>query len=88
MWLAKCAIIIKLLSVGLHLEGPFINKVKKGCHHEDLIRTSVSKEKVRDCYGDSLEGVKIITLAPDLEGALGTIAWLSKEHKDIQIAIG
>lgn len=74
--------------VGLHLEGPFIDKGKKGCHHEGHIRATVSKDEFQECYGDNLEGVKIITLAPDLVGALDTIKWLSKEHKDIQIGIG
>ena len=36
-------------------------------------------------YGGSLDGVKIITLAPELSGAMKTIEWLSKEHKDIII---
>ena len=62
--------------------------MKKGCHHEGHIRPSVTKEELQECYGDNLEGVKIITLAPDIPGALETIGWLSKEYKDIQIAIG
>lgn len=74
--------------LGLHLEGPFITKSKKGCHREDYIRESVNKEELMECYGESLKGVKIITLAPELPGALETIKWLCKEYKDIQISIG
>lgn len=74
--------------IGLHLEGPFITRVKKGCHHEDYIRESISKEKLLECYGDNLSGVKIITLAPEIPGALQAIEWLRKEYKDIQISIG
>ena len=76
--------------VGLHLEGPFITKTKKGCHHEGNIRDTVpvSKEALLDCYGEDLKGVKIITLAPELPGALGTIEWLKQEYKDMLISIG
>jgi len=70
------------------LEGPFITKTKKGCHCERHIRDTISKEKLLECYGKSLDGVKIITLAPELPGALETIKWLHKEHKDIKISIG
>jgi len=69
------------------LEGPFISKQKKGCHDINFIRDSVSEEELLDCYG-SLNGVKIITLAPELPGAMETIEWLSKEYKHIIIAIG
>jgi len=50
--------------------------------------TTVSKDELSKCYGESLEGVKIITLAPELDGTLDTIKWLNKEHKDIEISIG
>ena len=74
--------------IGLHLEGPFITKMKKGCHNEENLRNTVSKDELSKCYGESLEGVKIITLAPELDGALDTIEWLNKDHKDIEISIG
>ena len=70
------------------MEGPFISKEKRGCHYEANIQNSVSKEKLLKCYGDDLQGVRIITLAPDVDGALETIKWLDEEYKHIQIAIG
>lgn len=70
------------------MEGPFISKLKKGCHIESHIRDSASKEELLQCYGGSLDGVKIITLAPELPGAMETIEWLSNEHKNIVISIG
>ena len=75
--------------VGLHLEGPFITKTKRGCHREGNIRDTVpvSKEVLLKCYGD-LKGVQIITLAPELLETLDTIEWLRKEYKDMQISIG
>ena len=63
--------------------------MKKGCHHSDHIRDTVSKKELLKCFGDSLKGVKIITLAPELPGALDTIEWLKKEYKDdMQVSIG
>ena len=75
--------------VGLHLEGPFITKMKRGCHPEDNIRDTVpvSKDALLKCYGD-LKGVQIITLAPELLERLDTIELLKKEYKDMQISIG
>ena len=70
------------------MEGPFITRMKRGCHNEENIRDTVSKEELCKCYGKNLDGVKIITLAPELDGALDTIVWLNKEHKDIEISIG
>ena len=70
------------------MEGPFISKKKKGCHIESHIIEEVSKDRLLDLYGGSLNGVKIITLAPELPGAMETIEWLSKEHKNIIISIG
>ncbi|XP_065886507.1 N-acetylglucosamine-6-phosphate deacetylase-like [Dysidea avara] len=74
--------------IGLHLEGPFISKDKKGCHIESHIKEVVSKEDLLNCYGRNLSGVKIITLAPELPEAMDTIEWLSEEHKEIVISIG
>ena len=70
------------------MEGPFISTKKKGCHIESHIKDKVSKNDLLDCYGGSLNGVKIITLAPELSGAMETIKWLSEEHKEIVISIG
>jgi len=62
---------------GVHLEGPFINKEKKGAHEECLISSlSNGMSDVREVYG-SLENVSIITLAPELPGALDVVRQLT-----------
>lgn len=50
---------------GLHLEGPWINKVRRGAHIENLIQVP-SLEDVKDLieYGKGV--IKIITLAPEM----------------------
>ena len=51
--------------LGLHLEGPWINPVKKGAHIEDLIH-SPSIEQVRDLLEYGRGVIKMITLAPEV----------------------
>lgn len=59
--------------LGLHLEGPFINKQRKGAHEEATLQEPVKGlESVLECYG-SLENVCIVTMAPELDGAMQAI---------------
>lgn len=54
--------------LGAHMEGPFISKAKKGAQlEEDII--AVDEDLILK-YRDT---IKIITLAPEIEGALGLI---------------
>ena len=63
-------------NVGLHLEGPFISQIKYGAHSKDLVRAPTrGMQSVLDCYG-SLDGVRLVTIAPELEGAMDAIAGL------------
>jgi len=64
--------------LGIHLEGPFLNPEKAGAHHQLL----PVDEKV---YG-SLKGVKLVTLAPELPGAVPFIQHLRREG--IKVAAG
>ena len=51
--------------LGIHLEGPWINKVKRGAHIESLIHTpSVKEVKELLEYGKGI--IKMITLAPEV----------------------
>ena len=53
--------------LGLHLEGPFLAKTKKGAHPEHCLKDlSNGFQDILDLYG-SLENVAIITLAPELD---------------------
>lgn len=73
-------------AAGVHLEGPFINVSKKGAHNAAFIRSSMSPDEVERCYGD-LGVVRIITLAPELPGAMETIQWLTQK-KNIVVSLG
>lgn len=53
--------------LGVHLEGPFISKEKKGAHSVEFIQDQiVSLEQIEKYYHD-LSNVSIITLAPELD---------------------
>jgi len=53
--------------LGLHLEGPFLNPAKRGAHPAEHLRLPAA-EVAADWSRDS--GVRLVTLAPELPGAL------------------
>jgi N-acetylglucosamine-6-phosphate deacetylase len=72
--------------LGVHLEGPFINPQRKGAHDEKvLLAPTKGVVSLVERYG-TLEGVSIVTLAPELEGAFETIDELRK--KGIVVSAG
>lgn len=72
--------------LGLHLEGPFISKEKKGAHNEQYIRTFPNGyQDVIEMYGN-LDNVAIVTLAPELERSSDVIQELCK--RGIKVSLG
>lgn len=53
--------------LGFHMEGPFINVTRKGAQNEKYVRPATLEEMEK--YGDEAN-VRIITLAPETEGAI------------------
>jgi N-acetylglucosamine-6-phosphate deacetylase len=39
----------------------------------------ISRSEVRECYGESLKNVRIVTLAPELKDSGEAIKWLTEE---------
>ena len=62
------------LPLGLHVEGPFLNPQKKGAHNPRHLRLP-SLEAVADWLPET--GVRLVTLAPELPGALEVIVALA-----------
>ncbi|KAG7662204.1 NAG2 [[Candida] subhashii] len=64
-------------SLGAHLEGPFINVKKKGCHPvETFVDARDGETKLLQTYGGEaslLDNVCIITAAPEIPGVLDLI---------------
>lgn len=60
--------------LGVHLEGPFLNKTMRGGHPEDYLAIP-SAVNENDFAGDPF--VRMVTLAPELDGALSWIERLT-----------
>lgn len=81
--------------LGVHVEGPFINSIKKGAHPPECIKNFDNGfETVKEMYG-SLENIKIITLAPEKENSIEVINKLTQYgitvsvgHSTADISIG
>ncbi|KAJ1097792.1 hypothetical protein NDU88_002909 [Pleurodeles waltl] len=73
--------------LGTHLEGPFISREKKGAHPEHCLRTFEERgfQDLLATYG-SLEGVSIVTLAPEIQRSNEVIAELAK--RGICVSLG
>lgn len=52
------------VSLGLHLEGPFLNSAKRGAHPENLI-IEANELIIEDLLSDHAEAVKMMTIAPE-----------------------
>ena len=70
--------------VGIHMEGPFISKDKKGAQNEAFItnpKVNVFKNLNNCCNGM----IKLITIAPELDGGIEFIKEISE---DTRISVG
>ncbi|HLJ55189.1 MAG TPA: N-acetylglucosamine-6-phosphate deacetylase [Chthonomonadaceae bacterium] len=61
--------------LGVHLEGPYINPKKKGAQPEQFIRPPDPGDLERH-LGDNVAALKIVTLAPEVDGATALIRYL------------
>lgn len=73
--------------IGIHLEGPFFNPAKTGAHPLRFIPqyNPINVDAFVNHYG-TLENVVMVTLAPELPGALDIIEFLQKNG--IRVAAG
>ena len=70
---------------GIHLEGPYLAKARCGAHNPDLLKAP-HVEEVNELLEIANGHIKMITIAPELPGAVDAIKYLS-ENKVIA-AIG
>ena len=70
---------------GLHLEGPWLSRERRGAHAPDLLRAPDPREidALLEAGGG---GIRMVTLAPELPGAFDAIATLVRSH--VVVAIG
>ena len=69
---------------GIHMEGPYFSNAKKGAQNPEFLRLP-SVEEFNMLYTQADKGIKLISVAPELEGAIDFIAHVSKQCK---VAIG
>jgi N-acetylglucosamine-6-phosphate deacetylase len=66
--------------LGSHLEGPFISPSRHGAHDPNLMcDCPTSKKALEEVYGP-FDGVKLVTLAPELPGAIDAIRLLTQNQ--------
>lgn len=76
-------------SLGVHLEGPFISPLKKGCHPPETLTTMENGyQSLIDIYGEEFEKyTAILTAAPEVDNCLEVIPEITKDNK-IAFSIG
>jgi N-acetylglucosamine-6-phosphate deacetylase len=71
--------------LGVHLEGPFVNLKVRGSHSERYIRKPV-EEELEKIYLAAKDSLKVVTLAPDIEGGMNAIKFF--KERGVQVSIG
>lgn len=71
--------------VGIHLEGPYLSKIYCGAHNPDFLSAPSLKE-IQSLLSVGQSWIKMITIAPELPGALESIAYL--RSRGVIAAIG
>jgi N-acetylglucosamine-6-phosphate deacetylase len=66
---------------GVHLEGPFINKEKKGAQNPDYIRNP-TLEELKEIINDK---VKLITVAPEIDNFFEVLNYLKENNLSISL---
>ncbi len=63
---------------GIHLEGPYLSHAKCGAHDPALLRAP-HLEEIKSLIQLGQGTIAMVTIAPELEGALESISWLSSQ---------
>ena len=70
--------------LGFNLEGPFLAMARRGAHDPAHLR--VPADAPRATIRQLVDGLRLITIAPELPGATDLIRWL--RERDVRISIG
>jgi N-acetylglucosamine-6-phosphate deacetylase len=70
--------------LGCHMEGPFINPKRAGAQPPEHIRPPCLRE-LRNELGSLISELRIVTLAPELEGAREVVEFLTQEGVIVSI---
>ncbi len=70
--------------LGVHMEGPFISPKRAGAQPPEYIQPA-SIERLERTLGDLIEELRIVTLAPEIEGGYELTEWLSRQGVIVSI---
>lgn len=70
--------------LGSYVEGPYISTKQKGAHSEEFIRR-VSIDELKELIGASENTIRVVTIAPELEGALNAIKFLRANNINVSM---
>lgn len=70
--------------LGFNLEGPFLAPARRGAHAEAHLRSPASAP--REILEPLIDGLRLLTLAPELPGAMDLIGWL--DAQGIAVSMG
>ncbi len=71
--------------LGVHLEGPYLNPVKKGAHAAEALKLPDVGE-MRELLTGKGDLVRMVTLAPELPGSIELISFLHQQK--VKVALG
>ena len=71
--------------LGIHLEGPYLNPLRRGAHRAQDLRHPQVDEMAETCRRAG-GVVRMVTLAPELEGAEAVVRWLVSQR--IVVSVG
>lgn len=70
--------------LGFNLEGPFLAHARRGAHDPGYLRTPA--EVPRDELEALVDGLRVLTVAPELDGALELTRWLA--DRGVAVSLG
>lgn len=70
--------------LGSYVEGPYICAKQKGAHSEEFIRR-VSIDELKELISASENTIRVVTIAPELEGALDAIKFLRANNINVSM---
>lgn len=70
--------------LGVHVEGPYLNPLRRGAHRaQDLRHPSVAE--ITETHRRANGALRMVTLAPELEGAEAVVRWLVAERVTVSL---
>jgi len=70
---------------GIHLEGPYLNPIRKGMQNEKYLRHP-NMEEIKEIFQEAGSLIKMVTIAPELPGGLELISYLKEQGVVIAVA--